>query len=241
MSDDDGKRAQRAREFFRGLTTGMLATMSLEHPGYPFGSITPFAPSIEGRPLLLVSDIAQHTRNMMADPKVSLLAADEGPGNAQARGRVTLLAEARPAQIEEAGELLERYQAFFPESRAYGEAHGFSVFVLEPVRIRFIGGFGDIFWIEAADWLAETPAWIPRETEIRAHMNDDHGEALLAIARRFLDPDCGEAVLVACDGEGCHIRAAGRTGRVAFDAPALEADALRGAFVALAKAARTAP
>ncbi|MCB9831166.1 MAG: DUF2470 domain-containing protein [Planctomycetes bacterium] len=236
--DETMARARRARLFLRRLRTGVLATMSLELPGYPFGSITPFALTHEGRPLIQVSDIAQHTRNMLADPKVSLIAAEEGGGNAQARGRITVVGDARPVPTDEAEAMAERYQAAFPESRAYSQAHGFSYFQIEPRRIRFIGGFGDIFWVEAEDWLLPRPEWAADESAAVAHMNEDHREALAAIAARFLDRHDAETRLVACDPEGCELVIGGDRGRVDFESPALDRDGLRRELVALARRAR---
>lgn len=127
----------------------MLATHSKKMPGFPFGSVVPYCLDADGRPLLLISRIAQHTHNLQADGRCSLLIGERDAEDIQAAGRLTLLAEAR--QLHEEGAIeaaAARYYRYFPQSRDYHRIHDFDFWVLEPVRWRFIGGFGSIHWLE---------------------------------------------------------------------------------------------
>lgn len=225
-----------ARTLVRSVDTGILSSMSTELPGYPFGSVTPFVLTEQGQALIYVSDIAQHTKNMQADPKVSLtVLAPRGEGeNSQAAGRVTLVGDARPAKEDEAPGFLARYLALFPEARAYAGSHGFAVYVIEPKRVRHIAGFGQIFWVEAEDWLLPTAEWSPTAQGILDHMNQDHLPAL-----RHMAGDAGtqaeSVALLSIDPEGFHLGVDGRVLYCRFPSPCMTTDEVRAAMVALAR------
>ena len=158
---------------------GVLSTISLDVPGYPFGSVTPYSVDDQCRPIVYISQIAQHTRNIIADPRVSLTVVENSGGSddVQAKGRVTCIANARPVAETEAG-VRERYFRYFPSSRQYDQTHDFVFFRLEPVRVRFIGGFGQIFWVEPAEFMVPNPFSAVQELRIIEHMNNDHRDAL---------------------------------------------------------------
>jgi len=226
------------RRLTRSTTDGILSTMSSELPGYPFGSVTPYVLTHEGRPVVYVSEIAQHTRNMRADAKVCLTVTDQGDGaNRQALGRVTLVGDAREVPERERGSVAARYFAFHPEAEAYAGTHAFRFFWIEPVRVRFIGGFGNIHWVEPEDWLVPTPDWREQERGIVDHMNADHADALANIARRASGVLAEGAVLVALDPEGLHVRTDSALLYVPFASACATTDEVRAATIELARAA----
>lgn len=227
--------AATGRRTLRSLDSGVLASLSLELPGYPFGSLTPYVMTHAGELVLYVSSIAQHTRNMQANPKVSLTVVERAAGNPQALARVTVVGDASPVPEASLAAVSSRYYRLFPESEAYAETHGFSFFWIEPRRIRYIGGFGRIFWIEAEDWRMPTPAWAAEEPGILEHMNADHADALERIAGRAGGAPGAAATLVAVDPEGAHVRAGEATLYVPFREPALDMEAVRAEMVALAR------
>ena len=106
--------AQQARALLQSQTDGVLSTHSIDLPGYPFGSITPYCLNSQGQPVILISTIAQHTRNIQADNKVSLISYDKQVDDRQAAGRVTYIADAIRSDDED---MAERYYRFFPASR----------------------------------------------------------------------------------------------------------------------------
>ncbi len=112
------EKAVAARELFLKESFGVLSTISIDVPGYPFGSVTPYCVDNSGSPVLYISYIAQHTKNIMANPKVSLTVFDTALSNdVQAQGRVTCLANAKP--IEDPGsDVRDRYFRYFPASRS---------------------------------------------------------------------------------------------------------------------------
>lgn len=237
---DDLARHADARALLLERKAGVLATLSLDLPGFPFGSVVPYCLDRSGVPLLLIADIAQHTRNLLADPRVSLTVAEEAPaGDVQARSRLTYIARAE--RLEPAPEDgARRYDRHFPWSRDYHRTHGFAFFRLAPVRLRWIGGFGDIRWIEPEDFTLPNPFTPQQEAAIVEHMNDDHQEAMRRYCRRFkgLACDDGEDVrLAGIDAEGFDLLLDQRLLRFTFDEPVANPGEARQRLVAMARAA----
>lgn len=240
MSEPDG--AALGRALVRSLDGGVLATLSRELPGYPFGSLTPYVTTHEGEIVVYVSAIAQHTRNMQADPRVSLTVVEPGGGNRQALGRVTVVGDAGPVPEAALAAVAHRYLRFFPEAEAYAETHDFAFFRIVPRRVRYIGGFGRIFWIEADEWRLPSPAWAAQEQAILDHMNADHRDALARIAARHAPDRAASAgadtpSLIAVDPEGAHLRLGESVLYVPFRAAAFDTDGVRAAMVRLTREA----
>src|SRR6476660_1729588 len=147
-----------ARELLLQQSFGILSTLSVDVPGFPFGSVTPYCVDDESRPILYISTIAQHTKNILKDSRVSLTVVEpaDDSDDVQARGRVTYLAHAVPIQ-DSLDEVRERYVRYFPSASGYDQTHDFTFFRLDPVRVRFIGGFGQIFWVEPQEFMSKNP------------------------------------------------------------------------------------
>jgi len=216
---------------------GVLSTLSLEVAGYPFGSVVPFCLDQHGRPLILIASIAQHTKNIAADPRVSLLVFERSEPDLQAAGRVTILADATRLASSERN-LATRYYRYFPQATDYDLTHDFSFHALVPRRVRYIGGFGRIHWFEPGVVVRANPFDSTQEEGIVRHMNDDHAGALVHYCRRAgIVVQEGEApVMAGCDGEGMHLRIGQRIARIAFDAPVADLGAVRKTLVAMARA-----
>lgn len=144
--------AQEARRLLEKARVGMLATRSVALSGYPFASLTPYALDGRGRPLILISALSQHTVNILADDRVSLLVYDSHHPDVHDAARLTWTGRALPAEDAQAK---ARYLARFPEAKRFFQAHDFKLYYLTPVKGYYIGGFGRIFWIEPSDM---TPA-----------------------------------------------------------------------------------
>jgi len=223
------KEKNAARRLFLQESFGILSTISLDVPGYPFGSITPYCADRQCRPIIYISRIAQHTRNILADSRVSLTVFDNnGDDDVQARGRITCIADARPLNEEEQ-DVRERYFRYFPSARQYAETHDFEFFWLDLVRVRFIGGFGQIYWIEPSEFMIANPFSAAQELRIIQHMNDDHRDALMHYAGR------SSVTMIGIDGEGFDVLQSGKKVRFDFDAAVRTMDDARQALIAMAK------
>ena len=196
--------AKHARELLLKEYRGALSTLSKAMPGFPFGSVVPYCLDEQGRPLILISRIAQHTHNLRKDPKCSLMVGERGADDVQAVGRLTYLAEAEqltdPAAIEAAA---ERYYRYFPQSQNYHTAHDFDFWVLKPVRHRYIGGFGAIHWLDQIT--VANPFAGPVEGRMVDHMNDDHANAIAHYVELSGLPRTEPAKMVGLDSEGMHL------------------------------------
>jgi putative heme iron utilization protein len=232
--------ARKARTLLRRSPAGVLSTWSTAMPGFPFGSLAPFVLTHEGRPLLYLSRLAEHTRNLAAQPRACLTVLEATAGDPQAVGRASLLAEAHQAAEVEHAALAARYFALLPEGREYEQLGDFAFWWLEPVRVRWIGGFGEIAWIEREQWLLETPEWQHGEAGIVTHMNDDHRDALEQMCRALIGDEPRDTAMVACDPEGFHVRNAGAVHWIPFAHACATANDVRLEMVRLSRSAREA-
>lgn len=230
------KAGKHARELLLKEYRGVLSTHSKAMPGFPFGSVVPYCLDAEGRPLILISRIAQHTHNLGQDAKCSLLVGERGAEDVQAVGRLTLLAEARQLRDEDEIEAAaQRYYRFFPQSRDYHRAHDFDFWRLEPVRWRFIGGFGAIHWIDRVA-LANPFATDGSEAGMIEHMNADHASAIAHYVDLADLPRHEPAQMAGIDSEGFHLRIGQSLHWLPFPAPCDNPGAVRQALVQLARA-----
>jgi putative heme iron utilization protein len=186
----------------------MLSTMSKKHAGFPFGSLMPFAMDGTGRPIFLISNMAMHTQNLYGDARCSLFvtqpAADGDPLGA---ARATLVGDATKVEDGEKAKVREMYLARHENSRYWVDFADFHFFRLEPVDLYYVGGFGVMGWVEAgqyeqavADPLAEAAAGI------MAHMNADHVESMLVLAKKYAGIEATEAAMTSVDRLGFTLR-----------------------------------
>lgn len=224
-----------ARHLLLAEYRGVLSTHSKAMPGFPFGSVVPYCLDANGQPLILVSRIAQHTHNLLMDPKCSLLVGARGAQDVQAVGRLTVLAEAH--RLEESAAVqaaAARYYRFFPESQDYHRAHDFDFWVLAPVRYRYIGGFGAIHWLD--DITLANPFANTCEQGMVEHMNADHAKAIAHYVRLAGLPLTPEAVMVGVDSEGMHLRIGQGVWWLPFEESCNTPIQVRAALVSLAHA-----
>lgn len=228
--------ARKARALYVCSHQGALATLSLGSTGYPFGSVVTLAPDALGRPILLMSTIAEHTRNIEADPRVSLMLIENGD-DAQESGRLTLLGSARRVAAADEPSVSDRYFRRFPHARNYARAHDFSFYTLEPLRLRYIGGFGH--WLEPSQVCRPNPFTDSSEAGMVEHMNRDHAAALLDYCRLFgVELRGATPRLSGVDGDGFDLMLGKRLVRIEFDQPVSTVDQVRKAMVELVMRAR---
>lgn len=235
-----------ARTLLATARYGVLSTLSVSTDGYPFGSLTPYIIDETGRITIYISLIAEHYRNLSKDPRASLLVADPfGAHDPQAHARATVLLRFSPVTESEVSAVTQTYEARFPASINYEIAHNFLFMRGEPLRVRWIGGFGAIGWIDGRDFTAARPDPLAEGAlEIVNHMNEDHADALIEIVRGFSshDPQGKQVQMVGITAEGIAIRLSTLNESedviVPFPAPIGPAEA-RGAVIRLLKDART--
>ncbi|HTG14501.1 MAG TPA: DUF2470 domain-containing protein [Blastocatellia bacterium] len=221
-----------ARQLLNHQSVGVLSTHSLDVAGYPFGSIAPYVVDYQGEPSILISDIAQHTRNIKQNNKVSLTVFDPQADDPQAGSRLTWIGDAESIDPSET-DIRDRYLRYFPSAESYFETHDFSFYQIRLGRARFIGGFGQIFWIDADAMLLKNPF---RETErgIVEHMNRDHQKALFHYCK-VLGVEVHTVTMTGIDSEGFDMLADKRKLRIDFESPVHTSEEARASLVRLAR------
>ena len=237
MSAPDSKpdRAAEARRFVRTHPHGVLSTLSRRLGGAPFGSIAPFVLDHEGCPVILISTLAEHTRNLDADPRCSVIA-HPCAQDPQAAGRVTLVGRAE--RLPDKHALGPRYLRRFPEAEEYFGMHDFHFYRLRVEAVRFIGGFGSIHWIDAADFAPPANTLGDSEESILEHMNTDHEANLRAYCLHGHGLRPRGVRMIGVDVDGFDLRADEQVLRFDFGSAACDAAAVREELVALARASR---
>lgn len=224
-----------ARHVLRLVPAASLATLATAD-GWPFASRVLHATDLDGAPLLLLSNLAEHTRNLKRDPRVSLLL-DAPPVQRDLLSgpRLTLLGEATPCTFP-AQRL--RFLNRHVEAADYAGFADFTLYRLRLERGHFIAGFGRIVWLAPADLLrppetalAEAEALIVRE------INEERREALIRIATRLLGLGEGPWRLSGLDAEGLDLALEGRTARLDFEQAVSNPAMARAALAALARRA----
>ena len=226
--------AREARQLLRAHRYGALCTLSKKFDGHPFGSITPYLVDHDGSLLILISALAEHTKNILADPRVSLITHNQDDPHIQTQGRVTVVGTA--THVEGRTEAGKRYLRYFPEAQTYFAMHDFQFYRIVPQAIRYIGGFGKIHWVNEEDYAVVPYPLIEQEDDVIAHMNADHKESLQRCCKHFQQCEASDVEMLGLDCDGFDVRADGRVLRFDFPEPVLDAQQARVALVEIAKA-----
>jgi len=220
----------------RGHRYGALSTLSKKFDGHPFGSITPYVVDHDGSLLILISTIAEHTKNIQQDSRVSLITHDQQATNIQTQGRVTLLGDATlEPNREQSG---ARYLRYFPEAQSYFSMHDFSFYRINPIAIRYIGGFGRIHWADMESYSVPRYELIEHESNVIEHMNADHQEALRNYCQHFHQCEVLEVTMLGIDIDGFDVRADDSVFRFDFEEAVTNAQQARSVLVEMAISAK---
>lgn len=158
---------------------GTLATHSTHIPGYPFASALPFVLDQAHNPLFLISNLAEHTKNLLADTRASLLVVQPDGDNVQTGARLTLTGDVTPTQVSD--DLLARVLRYQPEAEQYLALGDFGFFRLAPKRLRLIAGFGKMGWLEQEDWESAGLLTLEQEQQLLQTLGNIEQVALLGI------------------------------------------------------------
>jgi hypothetical protein len=238
-----GEPAQAARRLLRTALKASLGTLDRE-TGHPYASLVLVATEPDGTPLLLISALALHTRNLKNDARASLLIdATGGLADPMTGGRVTLVGEAR---LHQSATALPRYLARHPSAETYAGFPDFAVYALQISRAHYIGGFGRIVDLQPGDLLrsvADAAALVEAEPSIIAHMNSDHADAIALYATEMAQAPSGNWRLCGIDPDGIDLLHCSNAARVEFPARIRTPGEARAALVemvalALAKQSR---
>jgi putative heme iron utilization protein len=233
---------EEARTLVAQTAVGTLATLSDD--GSPWASLVSYAALGDGSPVLFVSTLAEHGRNLVRDARASLVVAETPSGSDPlADGRVTLAGRVVQPEGEREATARAAYLAAVPTARYYADFRDFSLYVLEVDRVRWVGGYGRMDSADAAAYAAAEADPVGDATGAIEHLNADHADALLMMAQALGGyPDATAAVCTAADRYGLDLQVSTPRGsapaRVGFAEPVTEGSGLRGATVELTKRSR---
>ena len=236
-ADFDPKAA--AKTLMREARSGALATL-MAGSGDPYCSLVNVATATDGSPLLLISRLAVHTKNIHADTRVSLMLDERKAGDPLQGARVMLMGVAARTEGVEAR---RRYLAYQPEAEMFADFTDFAFYEIKLRGAHLVAGFGRIVDLKPADLLTDlsgAEALIAAEPEVIAHMNADHAETCRLYATKLLHAADGDWRCVGCDPEGLDLQC-GRIGlRLPFPQRVTQPGVLRVVLKTLAERARAA-
>src|SRR5438445_3057755 len=214
--------AERARTLTHLGRIGSLSTISRKQPGFPFGSVMPYGLDERGRPIFLISTMAMHTQNLQADPRASLLVTQPDPSDDPlGASRVTLMGNVLPLPGSEVAETRKLYLARYANSKYWVDFEDFSFYRMDVVDVYYVGGFRVMGWVSASEYARAQPDPLADSmAEIIQHMNADHKDARVLLAKTFARTESQEATITAVDRLGFHVPMKTREGirgaRIAF-------------------------
>lgn len=244
MTEQEASPGTVIRGLMRAASQVSLSTaLARDGSGRPYASLALVALDHDACPLLLLSDLADHTANLKAKPELALLFdGTAGYRDPLAGPRASVLGR---AEVIEDRRLLQRFMRRHPGAEIYAGFKDFNLYRLQPESAHLVAGFGRIHWVEAADVLFDAASAAPlaeAEEDIVSHMNQDHADAVALIATRIAGCAEGSAetpwVLTGVDPEGCDLRCGRDFARASFDKTVTDAEAARVELVRLTKRAR---
>ncbi|MGA2021556.1 MAG: DUF2470 domain-containing protein [Candidatus Sulfotelmatobacter sp.] len=200
--------SERARTLVYLGRIGSLSTVSRKQPGFPFGSVMPYGLDARGRPIFLISTMAMHTQNLQGDSRASLLVTQpEGDGDPLGASRVTLVGNVLTIPQPEIADARRLYLERYANSKYWVDFEDFSFYRMEVVDVYYVGGFGVMGWVKASDYdQAQPDPLADVAAGIIEHMNADHKDALILLARTSAGVESQEAAMTAVDRLGFNVR-----------------------------------
>jgi heme iron utilization protein len=232
--------AERAKTLVYLQQTGSLSTLSRKRPGWPFGSVMPYGLDAQGQPIFLISTMAMHTQNLLADPRASLLVTpSESRVDPLGAARVTLMGSVTKVPKEENAEVRACYLERHANASYWVDYQDFGFFRMALAEIYFVGGFGSMGWAVPDDYgAASVDPLAGQASSLIRELNTEQSETLLLLARALGDGDAQQATVTALDRLGFHLRftTPGRMqgGRVAFTGPVCNESEVRASLAGLA-------
>ena len=236
----DFEPAKLAHSLLRRSRQGALATL-MPGSGDPYCSLVNIASHPDGSPILLLSRLAVHTKNILADSRVSLMLDERAEGDPLEGARIMLAGRAEEASGEAANILRRRYLSAHPSAEAFVEFKDFSFFRIVPSGTHLVAGFGRIVDLKPEQFLTDlsgAEGLLEAEAGAVEHMNTDHREAMDLYATRLLGAETADWRCTGCDPEGMDMQAGNKTLRLDFPARVTSGTELRKMLVRLAGEAR---
>ncbi|MGA7805787.1 HugZ family protein [Bradyrhizobium sp.] len=232
-----------AKSLLRRSRQGALATL-MAGRGDPYCSLVNVASHPDGSPILLISRLAVHTKNLLADARVSLMLDERSAGDPLEGARIMLSGRAEQAMSDDLALLRRRYLNVHPSAEAFVDFADFSFFRIRPAGTHLVAGFGRIVDLEPEQFLTVTgdaKALLDAEAGAVEHMNTDHRDAMNLYATRLLSAGSADWRCTGCDPDGIDMQAGDAVLRLDFPERVTSAEELRKMLARLAETARATP
>ena len=232
-----------ARSLLRRSRQGALATL-MAGSGDPYCSLVNVASHADGSPILLISRLAVHTRNILGDPRVSLMLDERAEGDPLEGARIMLSGRAEEAKGADLEIARRRYLSAHPSAEAFVNFTDFSFFLLRSSGTHLVAGFGRIVDLKPDQFLtdiSDAAALVQAEQGAIDHMNADHRDATNLYATRLLGAEPADWRCTGCDPDGIDLQAGSKTLRLDFPERVTSPGDLRKMLVRLADEARAKP
>ncbi len=225
-----------AAYLLRTTTSGILSTISKAYKGYPFGSYVTYITGPDRSIYIYASTLAQHTKNLFKDSKACLtLSKEKINDDKQNSQRLTLMGDLEPVNEADKEYIKSRFHIFLPESKKYSKMHDFDFYKLSLLKIRWIGGFGEIAWLKNKHWKAANPKWLSNEKHMIDHMNEDHANVIFSSLKAQHGKADKKAKMVALCIDGYFIESNNEIFYINFDEICLNAKSYRDMLIHQAK------
>jgi len=201
--------AEQARTLMHLGRTGTLSTQLRKQPGFPFGSVAPYGIDPLGRPTFLISTMAVHTQNLLADPHASLLVTQPGwTEDPLAGARLTLVGRVAPVPNADLAAVRGDYMGRHENARYWVDFGDFGFYRMEVEELYYVAGFGAMGWVDVSAYRAAAPDPLADHAEgILAHMHADHADALVLYCKAFGGIEADAATMTGIDRLGFRVRA----------------------------------
>jgi putative heme iron utilization protein len=234
--------ARLARSLLRRCRQGALATL-MPGSGDPYCSLVNVASHPDGSPILLISRLALHTRNLLGDDRISLMLDERAEGDPLEGARIMLAGRAEQASGEAVTILRSRYLNAHPSAEVFVNFKDFSFFRIRPAGAHLVAGFGRIVDLTPEQFLtdiSDAASLLEAEHGVIDHMNADHREAMNLYATELLGAKSADWRCTGCDPAGMDLQAGTTTLRLDFPRRIVTPAALRQGLKQLADQARAA-
>ena len=230
-----------ARSLLRRSRQGALATL-MAGSGDPYCSLVNVAAHADGSPILLISRLAVHTKNILGDNRVSLMLDERAAGDPLEGARIMLAGRAEDVAGGDTGGFRRRYLNAHPSAEAFVDFKDFSFFRIAPSELHLVAGFGRIIDLKPEQFLtdiSDAAALLEAEQGAVEHMNEDHREAMNLYATKLLGAEAADWHCTGCDPDGMDMQAGAATLRLDFPERVTSGTELRKMLVRLAGEARS--
>jgi len=204
----------------------------------------PYGLDDEGRPIFLISTMAMHTQNLQSDPRASLFVTEPDiSGDPLGSSRVTLMGDVTRVPEAELAATRTVYVTGYPDSKYWVDFDDFSFYRMDILDVYYVGGFGVMGWVAASDYAQAQPdPLVKHKSDISQHMNADHKDALILLAKQYAGITAQDAQLTAVDRLGFHLRLKTQDGmkgtRIAFLREVRDTTQVREVFIEMVRQAR---